>query len=84
VTNRVRTLDYHRRRPLDRASAHMALEILLANMRIGYACASLLDLAIVLPDGAGGFRLRTATPEQTGEIWLRFLDLETTGKPPAS
>jgi hypothetical protein len=76
-------LHYRMEDRLDQASAHMAVEILLENMRIGYACASLLGLATVLPDGAGGFRLRTATPEQTGEIWLRFLDLETTRKPPA-
>jgi hypothetical protein len=64
------------------ASAHTALDI-LGNMHVGYVCASLLALATVLPDGAGGFRLRTASEQHASELWLRFLDLETMGKPPA-
>lgn len=75
-------LNYRREDGLDDSSAHMALDVLLGNMRVGYACASLLALALVLADGHGGFTLRTGSERETGEIWVRFLDLATMGRPP--
>jgi hypothetical protein len=68
-------LKYRSEDPLDDLSAHMALDIILGNMRIGYACASLVACSAVLVRPGGGFVLRTPTEEQAGEIWRRFLDL---------
>ena len=61
----------------------MAL-IFAGNMRVGYACAAMLAKAEVVETESGEMRLRPPTPDQAGEIWLRFLETSTAGKPPAA
>lgn len=77
-------LRYRSEDPLDSQSAKMALEILLGNMQVGYACASLLAQSSLVADGRDGFILRTPSEEEVGEIWLRLLEPTTAGKPPAA
>ena len=63
---------YHDEHRLGEGEARMALEALLDNMRIGHACATLLNSAEVKGDG-GALRLQTPSPEEAHNIYVNLL-----------
>ena len=78
------TLRYKLEDPLDAEAFKIAVELLLGNMRVGYACAAMLAKCEIVPSPEGGMLLRPPTPDEAGKIWLRFLETSTAGKPPAA
>lgn len=66
---------YRPEQGLDMRGARMALEALLANMRIGYANAALLDAADVRPDD-GRFTLDPPSEAAVETVWVHLLQRE--------
>jgi hypothetical protein len=71
---------YRAEDPLDKEGAMMALEIVRDNMRIGYAAATLLDLATVVSDSAGNLSLKSPSARDITHVWTDILQLPA---PPA-
>lgn len=65
-------IQYHEKERLDEASARMALEILLENMRIGHATSALLNLAEVI-DVGGAYRLQAPSQSEAQNVYLNLL-----------
>jgi len=65
-------IQYHEADRLDEASVKMALEILLDNMRVGHACAALLDRAVVYETG-GVCQLQPPSSEEGHDIYVNLL-----------
>ena len=57
----------------------MALEILLGNMKVGHACAALMNLAHVRENAGGVFTLATPTPSDFDAVWSDFLQQPSNG-----
>jgi len=64
---------YYRTETLNRASLHMACDILLNNMRVGYACCKLLRCSNIELTPGGDFVLSGTSVAQFTEIWKDIL-----------